>query len=318
MQLECGQGHTGNVWCGCGTLNCKRSDCVIAVGRDRAKRVWDGIGALANEHAWIVGTVPKCARAAVAEMGPSAFRKLGAAVQAEWFASMGYAGTGCVVFVHPVGSVYACEKHPHVRIKCGGEDKTPRCPDCGDKLTGQDDTVWHPHVNVCTPLIDLTDGNVRVIRYKRTQAELAALRALWRSALSEAVGFDVGPAVVHYHFRNGPRRMMHALRYFARSFPGWSGWTNVQGGNRYGKIACRNLKAFREAIEASPTGVMVHPPSVVTCPQCGGVMHMARMTGVTTYHALGPVGVRHAERIHGTAPPGQNWRPSDNMHAEAA
>jgi len=292
-----------NQWQGCGRLDCK--NCAESVGRQRAGRVWDAISDLANAMAWVVPTTPPCARGEVAEMGASKFKRLAAETVQEWFASMGYAGTGCVSFVHPVGSVYVCDACK-VRTK-KNDDAAMRCTSCKKTMRAEDDTEWHPHGNVGTPLVDVTGNGVQLIRAKRTPAELESLRVLWRKKLSEAVGFDVGVANIHYSFRIGARKMRHALRYFARSFPGWKRWTTNAGGNRYGTIGNRSLTATRKAIAESSVGLTVHPVQVMQCAQCGKEVHLSGITGVMAYNALGPVGAHHLSVLSGTAPPGERW-----------
>jgi len=300
----CADGHMMNQWQGCGRLDC--INCVACVSRQRATRIWDDIGELANEWGWWVLTAPLCARTAIGALSPSALRRLGAETVREWWTAQGYAGTGCVSYVHPVGSVYVCAACD-VRVK-KNDDESTRCTSCGKTMKCEDDTAWNPHVNVGTPLVDVTDGNVRLIWKKRPMDALNNMRVLWRQKLSDALGFDVGEVNTHYHFRVGARHIRHALRYFARSFPGWSSWCNTRGGCRYGAIGNRSLAATTKAIAESSVGLTVHAVSLMQCAQCGAEVKMAGITGVMPYSALGPVGAEHLPSLSGTAPPGERWR----------
>ncbi|MBI5493956.1 MAG: hypothetical protein HY904_02955 [Deltaproteobacteria bacterium] len=274
MRWKCDNGHERSAYCGCKTLDCEV--CRDEVTRQRANRAWETTGRLASSYGWHVLTVPPSCRQAVADAGPRAFARTAWRAVARWYAEKGY-DVGGMVFLHPVGSMpRACA--------CGAPPPTDgvgalraRCR-CGRDLDFDDGDRFHPHANVGVPLVG-QDGNgaaVVVPRWK-TEADLKRLRDLYRQELSALVGEDTGRVVVNYRYTKTTVQARHALRYFARSFPGWSAWTSLRGGSFYGLLS--NGVAMRFHLNVIRAGLRraIEPP-LRACAVCGAESHIVSIT----------------------------------------
>jgi len=252
LTWRCASGHLTTAWIGCGRLECER--CRESSGRQRAKRTWEATSSLGLAWSWWVLTVPLDVRAAVGELGPAGFRRLAAETVGRWYAVQGIAGTGQVVFVHPVGSACLCRKcgktttPPH-----GGSDDVATC--CGSPMEEVDGEEWHPHAEVGTPLVavrdlDGVDGG-RILRPYISDVARDLLHWMWAGALGNLVGRPVDVVVCHYSYRTGARKVRHRIRYASRAFPGWARWVTGKGGMKYGALSNRLAQRFRDVVKDS-------------------------------------------------------------------
>jgi hypothetical protein len=115
-----------------------------------------------------------------------------------------------------------------------------------------DGEVFHPHVEVGTPLVSVADldgrDGGRLLPHWVPDAEMALLHWLWSGAVGNLYGRPVDVVVCDYSYRNGARHVRHRIRYASRSFPGWATWTRGQGGARYGRLGNRHAEAFRTVV----------------------------------------------------------------------
>ena len=316
LTLGCNAGHRAHMWTGCTKLDCNR--CRATTTQQRAQRVWDATSRLANAWGWHVLTVPPELRAAVGQLDPRQVRAAGWAAVERWWASRGFRAGG-VVFFHPVGSARQCPEQCRPPVPATGPADNAKCPDCQRTLVDIDGEKWHPHVNVGVPLVGLgrKGARARVMRGWVSKTALWELDREWTRELARMTGsLTQGEtvtrlAVTHYRPHHGPQRIRHALRYFARSFPGWSSWTETRGGTRFGVCSNRNHSAFLAKVVDA--GLLLDPPASITpCPHpvgdgtCGLEMTVGILGHITTWSGQGPP----QWEVRGTAagPPGETWR----------
>lgn len=197
VEEECG--HEVWKWHGCGKSTCEQPGCRKATTKRRAKRLFERLGLL-EEAPWgiVVLTLPE--ELWTAARRPSVFRKLArAAVDTArtWFTRWHFGGSS---------------------VQLGGALTAHPCR--------QNEEVWSPHFNVLVPLIGLLDdGAARRGRYKVPPEALDHLRELWTDVLREHGWEPRWQPQVFYEFRLEVERKLHSARYFGRSFPMWSNWT---------------------------------------------------------------------------------------------
>lgn len=166
--------------------------------------------------------------------------------------------------------------------------------------TGDDLDTWQPHVNALCPGLAWNDktGQVHRLRFHVEPEDLDELRRRWKAALEDLAGEAIaGEVDVFYEFRIGVRRKRHAIRYFARVFPGWGERCNLRPrwfgfmGNRLWKFKAQPvleewLKEHPGRWDDAPPEGQAEAWSGLVCPHCGGVR--VHMTGWTAY-PKGPV-----------------------------
>lgn len=308
--FRCPDGHKQAFWTGCMRLDCER--CIDAVAAQRSSRVWEDCGDLTDTWGVAVLTVPADMAALITSDMRSKLRRLAWETTDYWLRSVGHVegALGAAVWFHPVGSVYVCPRAREATLR--GEEMTDhpcnstrrkrtheqsdegalRCSHCASRLVSVDDEKWHPHWNVMLPLVargtlDDEDEAARVGHWmdNRTGA-LDALRRIWARSLADFLGVPSPSSInVFWEYRKGPMKIRHALRYFARSFPGWSAWTTCAGGNRYGELANVRVEHFRECVQKS-LGLVERPPSEHLCNQCQQPMKFLGLTSPSAWRYL--------------------------------
>lgn len=154
--------------------------------------------------------VPKFRRAAQ-DMAVEVMRRNGAGPDAEFYGRS---------WLHPVGDA---------EIPAAGECETAE----------EDGITYKPHENVLMPLAFLRGGRVHRLRTHLPKSWLGEdgwVQEAWREKLVGVFGqwWPTGtpPPVTNwfYEYRETVEQKKHALRYFARVFPGWGG---------HKKVSCR-------------------------------------------------------------------------------
>jgi len=285
VAMTCGS-HVSQMFSGCDTHNCNNEECCEGVGSRRAKRIWnERADVWAKRWGVVVLTMPMHLRDRVPELGRRAMNRLAWETVEEWQASEGRR-IGGVVFTHPVGSVWRCPDHGcscehnaagDVVKNCGTHAEyepfsaAPPCARCGQVMEQDDATDWHPHWNVLFPCVDVPrEGEQRRTRAWPGWADadyLDSLKELWRRKLEVTFDVDVDVVNVHYRFKKREEEIRHALRYFARSFPGWGHWTTSVGGSGWGALSNRNYSTSRERIQRDGKSQKV-TTFKLCCPDC--------------------------------------------------
>lgn len=113
-------------------------------------------------------------------------------------------------------------------------------PATGEREAAEEDgTTYKPHENVLVPLVFLRGGRVHRLRShlpKSWFGEDGWVQEAWREKLVGVFGqwwnSSEPPPVINwfYEYRQTVEQKKHALRYFARVFPGWS---------RHEDVSCR-------------------------------------------------------------------------------
>jgi len=209
--------------CLCKVMNCESSREPNA--RTRAKRAREGtarkglsIGLDAFDGVPLsvsVWTVPAVLRARCVGGLLSRFREQANAMAREVFEQLGALDATMFQrsFFHPVGE--------------------PALPPLDEGETGNiDGTEYKPHENVLIPMAVLRYGRARRVNAFIPKEWLGAegwIAARWRERLVDTFGqwwpeSEPAPTMnLFFEYRDTPEQKAHAVKYFARPFPGWHG-----------------------------------------------------------------------------------------------
>lgn len=213
---DCPDGHERRLFYdGCKLADC--AQCKPAATSRRAKKAWAKVGGF-DMLSTFVFTIPKDLHALATLAAVNRLRAAAWKILELWLARANpkidvgnykaaeVPAFGAVEFTHPAGG---CDDDP-----------------CTCKRGPCDPAAWAPHLNFIVPMSTCTERLRAAWFGDRGKAELKRLlrllRRAWRRALSREFGAVAGEVVVHYQYRDKQGKRMHAVRYMARAFPGWS------------------------------------------------------------------------------------------------
>jgi len=251
----------------CGVQNCESSR--EANSKERARDSWNGtadkgerIGLRHLSVPWgvFVWTLPEQLRALCVGGRLKKFRH---AAQQMTLEVLQRHGAGEAEFygrswLHPVGEA-------ELPAATGPEDQVPQ------KHVQEDGTTYKPHENVLVPLVHYRGGSAHRLRPHLPKSWLGEdgwVQEAWREKLVEVFGqwwSPSEPAPVtnwFYEYRETVEEKKHALRYFARVFPGWSGHKDVSARPRAWGLA--HWKKKEQLLEL--VGELVTEDEFASCP----------------------------------------------------
>lgn len=281
--FDCPDGHERRIrYLGDGKYDC--SDCERSNNTKRAAAAWRKISRVRGA-VWgvFVFTFPDYLRELLTPKILDRLRKRAwklielflareNGIRLEWGREAGCEGWlfGALEFTHPTGDRFKCracdwsteggeyayrmarrheeENEAHEVVKTGGDR-------------------WKPHFNFLVPMVSSAGGK-SLQYYWRDQAIFdrlfAVVRRAWRRELSREFGPIEGEVNLKYEYRRERGKKMHAVRYFARVFPGWS-----CAGLRARSFGYLSDRCLREAAWEWDQPEKFHETSPSLCSVCG-------------------------------------------------
>jgi len=240
--FDCPDGHERRiVYLGCGKYDCE-AECAGTLSIKRAKTAWRKISRVGHVP-WgvFVLTFPDFLHPLLTQKLLDLIRKRAwkilelwmariNGIDLKWATSADVDGWtfGALEFTHPAGEKYECRACDwEAEGSASAERQAQRHEQDHDghevaKLSGD---LWKPHLNFIVPM--KTSAGARPLKHywaskPQFERDFRLLRRAWRRELSRVFGSIEGEVNLHYEFRVEPEKKKHALRYFARVFPGWS------------------------------------------------------------------------------------------------
>lgn len=290
--FDCPDGHERRIVAiGCGTKDC--ADCAGSNSTKRARAAWAKISRV-RDCAWgvFVLTFPDFLHQLVDSKTLDRLRRRAWLILELWLARVNRIDLkwatsadadgwtfGAMEFSHPTGDRFECRACDWaVEGSASAEGKAGRheMDNDGHEVARISGEVWKPHLNFIVPMkTSLGAQRLRHHWANRDQfdRDFALLRRAWRRELSREFGPLEGEINLHYEFRAEIEKKRHALRYFARVFPGWShAKLRVRS---FGYLSDRCLKA--KAWEWDPPQAFWDRPPM-TCSVCGKKMEDSGIT----------------------------------------
>lgn len=239
---DCPDGHESRIfYLGCGLADCE-SECKDARTMKRAKDGWKKISRVRNTVLGVfVWTFPDFLHPLITQKILDGLRRRAWRLTELWLARINKIDLkwekqadcdgwtfGALEFTHPTGESYECracdwsiEGSASAEFQAGRHEQDHD----GHEVKCTTGTTWKPHLNFLVPM--RSSAGARTLKHywrdrARFDRDFALLRRAWRRELSRVFGPLEGEVNLHYEFRAEIEKKKHALRYFARAFPGWS------------------------------------------------------------------------------------------------